>query len=474
MSRRTKLRLQNLKVYLKKNIFNGRYIVRNILAVTIMLTFVSAIYGVGNLIKDSRDKKAEAALDVAEYKVIETVSIEVKDTSKLNSSSISILMADMDAGSNVDIEAKDTEMLTEAYKEFADKCVAVGDNINIREKADTESQIVGKMNDGAVAVVNSTDGEWLNITSGDVIGYVKAEFVKTGNAAYDYAKEFYDIRGIVTEDGVNIRKEASTSSDVIAAAYTGVSYEVDKAATEAVDGWVCISVDSSNKGYVNADYIEITEGYPVASAYKDDSADENKDDKNEKEKVSDKKDDEKTDEKADTKKSDNYEEAEKNGDSVKKEVEKEETTTETPKTEASTTEATTEAATDNQVTVPITARGSISLSEEDINLMAAVMTLECGGESYEGQLAVANVILNRLQSGRWGSSMSGVVYAPSQFTVVNSANFNTYISPSCLQAARDACAGTNNIGGYTSFRPLYNVDTSTLDSYTIIGNHCFF
>ena len=128
----------------------------------------------------------------------------------------------------------------------------------------------------------------------------------------------------------------------------------------------------------------------------------------------------------------------------------------------------------DQVTVPITARGSIALSEEDINLMAAVMTLECGGESYEGQLAVANVILNRLQSGRWGSSMSGVVYAPSQFTVVNSANFNTYISPSCLQAARDACAGTNNIGGYTSFRPLYNIDTSTLDSYTIIGNHCFF
>ena len=106
--------------------------------------------------------------------------------------------------------------------------------------------------------------------------------------------------------------------------------------------------------------------------------------------------------------------------------------------------------------------------------MAAVMTLECGGESYEGQLAVANVILNRLQSGRWGSTMSDVVYAPMQFTVVNKSNFNTYVSPSCLQAARDACAGTNNIGGYMSFRPLYNVDTSSLGSYTIIGNHCFF
>ena len=149
-------------------------------------------------------------------------------------------------------------------------------------------------------------------------------------------------------------------------------------------------------------------------------------------------------------------------------------TTEAPKVvEEETTEEAAPAAS-NEVTVAVTARGSISLSEEDLNLMAAVMTLECGNESYEGQLAVANVILNRLQSGSWGSTMSGVVYAPSQFSVVNSPNFNTYISSSCLQAARDACAGTNNIGGYTSFRPVSNVDTSTLGSYTIIGNHCFF
>ncbi|MBQ8914474.1 MAG: spore cortex-lytic enzyme, partial [Lachnospiraceae bacterium] len=112
--------------------------------------------------------------------------------------------------------------------------------------------MVGKMNNGAVAVVNSTEGEWINITSGDVTGYVKSEFVKTGNDAFDYAKDFYSVTGKVTEDGVNIREDATTSSDVIAAAYTGVTYEVDKEATDAVDGWVCIAVDSTNKGYINA------------------------------------------------------------------------------------------------------------------------------------------------------------------------------------------------------------------------------
>ncbi|MBQ9277569.1 MAG: cell wall hydrolase [Lachnospiraceae bacterium] len=468
MSRRTKLKLQNLSVYLKKNIFNGRYMVRNILAVTVLLTFVTAIYGAGSLLNENKKKDTE--IDIAENDTEEvTVAIEVKATSKLDSSSISILMADMDAGSDVDVEARESEMLTEAYKEFSDKCVAVGDNINVRETADTDSKIVGKMNDGAVAVVNSTDGDWLNITSGEVTGYVKAEFVKTGNEAYDYAKDYYNITGVVKEDGVNIRKEATTSSEVIAAAYTGVTYDVDKEATEAADDWVCIAIDSTNKGYINADYIEVTEGYPVAVAYSDNTSDDKVADNKEKESEA-KADDKAADNKSDKKETSKTE----SNSSAKQETKTEETTTEVQTTEAQTTEQTTEAAADNQVAVTVTARGSIALSEEDINLMAAVMTLECGSESYEGQLAVANVILNRLQSGRWGNTISGVVYAPSQFTVVNSPSFNTYISPSCLQAAREACAGTNNIGGYMSFRPLYNIDTSSLGSYTIIGNHCFF
>ena len=470
MSRRTKLKLQNLSVYLKKNIFNGRYMVRNILAVTVLLTFVAAIYGAGSLLSENKKENTETEIEIAENDTEEAaIAIEVKATSKLDATSINILMADMDAGSDVDVEARESEMLTEAYKEFSDKCVAVGDNINVREAADTDSKIVGKMNDGAVAVVNSTDGDWLNITSGDVTGYVKAEFVKTGNEAYDYAKDFYDITGAVTEDGVNIRKEASTSSDIIAAAYTGVTYEVDKEATGLVEDWVCISVDSTNKGYINADYIEVTEGYPVAVAYSDNTSGDKAADNKEKT----------SDNKADEKAADNMSDKKEVSDSAASNSEsnsssKQETKTEEVTTEEKTTEQTTEAAVDNQVAATVTARGSIALSEEDINLMAAVMTLECGSESYEGQLAVANVILNRLQSGRWGSTISDVVYAPRQFTVVNSASFNTYISPSCLQAAREACAGTNNIGGFMSFRPLYNIDTSSLGSYTIIGNHCFF
>lgn len=110
--------------------------------------------------------------------------------------------------------------------------------------------------------------------------------------------------------------------------------------------------------------------------------------------------------------------------------------------------------------------------------MAAVMTLECGNESYEGQLAVANVILNRLQSGAWGSTISSVVYAANQFSVVSDSRLQGLIQngaqASCIQAARDACAGNNNIGDLMSFRPARYEDTSTLGTYKQIGNHVFF
>ena len=464
MSNRTRLKLKDLSMYMKREVFNSRYIVRNILAATVLVTVLAVVYGLGSLvITNDKNGEVEAVAEEASIEEAEeTASININDPSTINAESINVLMASVDAGSEAGVEAVDTQMIAEASKEFDEKCVSISDNVNIREESNTDSAIVGKMNDGAVADIISSDGEWLNISSGDVTGYVKSEFVKTGSDAYIYAKDFYLVTGSVTEDGVNIRSGASTDAEVIAAAFTGVAYEVDKEETDGLDGWVCISVDSDNKGYVSADYMEVTEGYPVAVSYTDNSSKE--EDKQSESKAKDKKSEDET--------VVNTENNSKTETQTTQEDKKEVTATET------TTEATTEAPvaedTSAQTTVAVTARGSIALSEDDINLMAAVMTLECGNESYEGQLAVANVILNRLQSGSWGSTISGVVYAPNQFTVVNLPNFNSYISPSCLQAARDACAGTNNIGGYMSFRPVSNVNTSTLGSYTIIGNHCFF
>lgn len=61
----------------------------------------------------------------------------------------------------------------------------------------------------------------------------------------------------------------------------------------------------------------------------------------------------------------------------------------------------------------------VELSEEDMRLFAKLLWLECRGESYEGQQAVAEVILNRLVSEDFPDTIHGIVYAEGQFPCTN-------------------------------------------------------
>lgn len=134
--------------------------------------------------------------------------------------------------------------------------------------------------------------------------------------------------------------------------------------------------------------------------------------------------------------------------------------------------------------VEVSYNPTMEVSDEELWLLACIVDWEAGNESYEGKLAVANVVLNRVRSGKWGSSITSVIYAPRQFSGVTDGNGNTSASfaarmekgprQSCIEAAMEALSGVNNVGGYTSFRALSVANYSAYDSYIIIGNHCFF
>ena len=428
MSRRTKLKVRNMRLFLTKNVFNSRYIVRNILAFTIMVTVVAMCAGAGIMIGNRKEAKADTV--VASGNVEEVVTLDGSMTS-MNAAGTNMIRADLESVMTADKEAKEKEVVAAAAAEFTDKCAANRDDVNVRAEASTDSAIVGHMNIGACGDVLAQADGWVQISSGDVKGYVKADYVTIGEEAYALAKQYYSMTAVAKEDGINLRAAANKDAEVVGAVYENVTYTVTPEKTD--DAWVCLQVATGTEGYASADYMEVTEGYRVAEPV--------------------------------------------DGTAVDEDTTSEETsTTETKKASGSveenkqSTQTTTEKASSS--------RTPVSLSDADINLMAAVMTLECGNESYEGQLAVANVILNRLQSGAWGSTISGVVYAANQFSVVSDSRLQGLIQngaqASCIQAARDACAGNNNIGDLMSFRPARYVDTSTLGTYKQIGNHVFF
>ena len=455
MSRRTKLKVRNMRLFLTKNVFNSRYIVRNILAFTIIVTVIAMCAGAVIVIGDKKEAKAETA--IASGNVEEVVTLDGSMAS-MNAAGTNMIRADLESVMTADKEAKEKEVVASAAAEFSDKCAANRDDVNVRAEASTDSAIVGHMNIGACGDVLAQADGWVQITSGDVKGYVKADYVTIGEEAYALAKQYYSVTAVAKEDGINLRAAADKNAEVVGAVYENVTYTVTPEKTD--DAWVCLQVATGAEGYASADYMEVTEGYRVAESVDD------------------------TDETEETTASEETattvattEEKKVTGSVEEDKQTTQATTTEKPSTtQQTTTEATTQ--TDNSSTIGSSSRSPISLSDADINLMAAVMTLECGSESYEGQLAVANVILNRLQSGAWGNTISGVVYAANQFSVVSDSRLQGLIQngaqASCIQAARDACAGNNNIGDLMSFRPARNVDTSTLGTYKQIGNHVFF
>ncbi len=103
----------------------------------------------------------------------------------------------------------------------------------------------------------------------------------------------------------------------------------------------------------------------------------------------------------------------------------------------------------------------VSYSEEDLKLLACLVHAEAGSQSYEGKLAVANIVLNRVKSSKYPDSIKAVIYQPGQFSVANSgslskqlsnySNYNSYSQKLSIKAAKAALGGANNIGSRLYF-----------------------
>lgn len=122
-------------------------------------------------------------------------------------------------------------------------------------------------------------------------------------------------------------------------------------------------------------------------------------------------------------------------------------------------------------------RGKTAASEAEVTLLAALCRHEAGHRSYEGALAVANVVINRMRNGYWGTSMTEVIYAPGQFQYVNDGALDKFMADPgsvCIQAARDALDGLNNVGTYLFFRSAKSADVSQFASWVNIGGNIFY
>lgn len=138
-------------------------------------------------------------------------------------------------------------------------------NINIRDAAGTEGSIVGKLPENAGCEILSTEGEWTYISSGEVEGYVLSEYILTGDAAKTRADEVARYVATVTTDGLRVRLEPNTTSEILATMPKGEELEI----VAETGAWVQVNIDGEY-GYVSAEYVtcetRLTDAMTLAEA----------------------------------------------------------------------------------------------------------------------------------------------------------------------------------------------------------------
>ena len=133
--------------------------------------------------------------------------------------------------------------------------------INIRQEPDENGEVVAKIyNDNAATIISKT-GDWYQITSGNAFGYVKADYLVTGDEASAIAEKVqYHIARIHPEE-LYIRSEKSEESTAV-----GSVHQADEVDAVSYDNgaWIQIVADDGTKGYINAYYADYLTCYPVA------------------------------------------------------------------------------------------------------------------------------------------------------------------------------------------------------------------
>lgn len=118
-----------------------------------------------------------------------------------------------------------------------------------------------------------------------------------------------------------------------------------------------------------------------------------------------------------------------------------------------------------------------SSSNSNLNLLARAVHGEARGEPYEGQVAVAAVILNRVKNSQFPNTIAGVIYQSGAFSCVDDGQINATPNSTSIKAAQDALNGWDPSGGALYFyNPAKISSTNWIwrrPVIKVIGGHYF-
>ena len=174
MSKRNKYKLQRMKLYLRKNVLTTRFAVRNTPgADDCSIGRVFDCFCCGVLLKRQTVRRKQLKIVMIQFqperRLLQETAVGAADTAVTESPAVKNTSEEGKIG----IEAVEVNSVTEVKYNMAGKVIASADSIYVRKTADNDGEIVGYMYKGAVGEIVAAKGDWIQIKSGKVKGYVE-------------------------------------------------------------------------------------------------------------------------------------------------------------------------------------------------------------------------------------------------------------------------------------------------------------
>lgn len=169
------------------------------------------------------------------------------------------------------IKEPETEVSKEELKKEENKetliIAQVNDYVNIRNKPGTDGEMVGKLYNNSVGTLLSVKDGWYKMKSGNVEGYVKAEYFKSGSEAKKIADEVGNKVATVDTETLKVRSDASLEASVLGLVPGGEELTV----IEEKNGFVKVSIEEGD-GWVSEDYVVVKTEYVTAESVEEENA----------------------------------------------------------------------------------------------------------------------------------------------------------------------------------------------------------
>ncbi|MDO4188088.1 MAG: SH3 domain-containing C40 family peptidase [Lachnospiraceae bacterium] len=139
--------------------------------------------------------------------------------------------------------------------------------VNVRETPDENGEVVGKLYNHSAGEWLGKEGDWYKISSGNVVGYVKGEYVVTGQAAVKLAEEVGVRTATVHTETLRIRQDANADSAILGLVPDGDELTV----VEETDEWVKVSIEEGD-GWVSKEFVSLHTDFPKAESKAEEEA----------------------------------------------------------------------------------------------------------------------------------------------------------------------------------------------------------